>query len=115
MTQELFDAQSALITAGAAWFTSEASRLTDDAPELAALCTQGATVCAALLLLTILDDATYDRRETTLTALTAHYEACCSQRLDARLAALEYHGVAIDLELVRFYLFGSEVVVASKL
>lgn len=115
MTQTLFDAQTALLTASAAFYAGEHSRLTTDAPLLAAVCSTLADVCEQAALLTTADDATYDRREATLKALSLQYQSLMSARLEARLVDLQFNGVAIDLELVRFYLFGREVIAASKL
>ena len=115
MTQGLFDAQTALITAGAAFFSAEQTRLNSEAATIATLCEESAAVCEELLLLTTADDATFDRREGTFKALVQQYEAVSSTLMQTRLEALQYNGVAIDLELVRFYLFGREVIAASKL
>lgn len=115
MITELFDAQTALITASSTFFEGEATRLNDEAATLAGVCTGLAGVCAALLLLTTPDDATFDRREATLQTLCTQYEACGAAMIQRRLEDLQFNGVAIDLELVRFYLFGREVAAASKL
>lgn len=115
MTQGLFDAQSTLITAGAAFFSGEQTRLSSEAATLASLCEASAGVCDELLLLTTADDATFDRREGTFKTLLQQYEAFSAKLMQTRIEALQYNGIAIDLELVRFYLFGREVVVASKL
>ena len=115
MIQALFDAQTALITASATFFTGEATRLNTEAANMAGVCTRLVEVCNALVLLTTADDATFDRREATLQAITKQYQALESSRLETRLVDLQFNGVAIDLELVRFYLFGHEVIAASKL
>ena len=114
MTQLLFDMQTALIQASAAFYGGENVRLINDFPLLAAVCDALRGVCEALAPLTPTNEATYLLREGTLSALTMQYQAGAAVIVDDRLTALQFNGVALDLELVRFYLFGNEIAVASK-
>ena len=114
MTQALFDAQTALITASGAFFGGEQTRLLAEFPLLATACQKIQAVCTELAALTTADDATYERREQALSALSAVYQATCSQITDSRLKALEFNGVEIDTELMRIFLFGQNLLVAPN-
>lgn len=115
MTKELFAAQTALLSASAAFYGGEDLRLIADFPLLAAVCNALRGVCEELATLTPANNTTYTLREGTLKALSLQFQAVMAVDMDDKLKALQFNGVAIDLELVRFYLFGKEVAAASKL
>lgn len=114
MTAKLFAAQTALIQAAAAFYTAEQARLSDEAASTAALCGVAAVVCTELAGQTPANNSTYSQREQSLLAIAQQYQAAQTERLETRLSDLQFNGVAIDLELVRFYLFGHEVIAAPK-
>ena len=114
MNAELFAAQTAVITALSAFYTAEAIRLTAEQPALATTCTALAGLCNEIETLTPADDAVYAMREATIRTAGESYAALSNVVTQDRLQALEYQGVEIDLELVRFYLFGREMVVAPN-
>ena len=115
MTPELFSAQTAAIQAVGAFLYAEGERCQEECPELVTPFEKLSLLCMELETLTPADDATYGLREKSLSMTGEMLTALSARLTQDKLSALEYNGVAIDLELVRFYLFGREVAAASKL
>lgn len=109
----LWNAQTEVLTAQTAQINATAARLTDYA--------EAATICGALTAEnSVLAALTNDREFYTLrqAAIDSHAQVLSSLLDAARhqaLIDLQYNGIELDLELVRFYLFGKAVAVAPKL
>ena len=115
MTQALYDAQTAAIQAIGAFIYAEGERVFDDCPELVAPFEKLSLLLMELEALTPADDSNYALREKTVQSVGEMFAGLSARLTQARLTDLQFNGVAIDLELVRFYLFGKEVAAASKL
>ena len=115
MTAALFAAQTDALTGLVTFYTNEAARLVDEQAAAAAVCEHLAIVCDAAADITDATDAIWELRRGAIESAAASYAAVCQPTLHERLQALQFNGVEIDLELVRFYLFGREVLVSSNL
>ena len=110
----LWDAQGAVIAAQTMQIAAVKTRLSVELSEAAGLC-DALSAENAVFTAFANDEIYYTIRRD---GIDSHARVLDSMQASAqleRLRALEYQGVVIDLELVRFYLFGREVAVASKL
>ncbi len=114
MTTQIYTAQTNLINALVAFLNSETTRLTPEHATLAAACSRMALLLIEYASLTPANAGNYTEREAAVRSVNEAYAALSNVITQERLQSLEYQGVEIDLELVRFYLFGREMVVAPN-
>ena len=120
MTPAIYNAQTNLISALRLFFLGEETRLSVEQPDMSAICQKFAVL---LIELGAIDNAEnlytykelYEHRDSALKGIAEQYAALSNVVTQERLQSLQMQGVVLDLELVRFYLFGQEVVIASKL
>ena len=109
----LWNAQSNIVTAQTAQIAAVKTRLSAELSEAAGIC-DALNAENAVFAAFANDEIYYTIRRD---GIDSHARVLDSMQASAqleRLRALEYQGVVIDLELVRFYLFGREVAVAPK-
>lgn len=108
----LWNAQTSILTAQTVQIAAAKTRLT--------LFGEAAAVCDAMivendaLVAVSNDEAYYTIRRESLTAHARLLDSLLLTQQQQNLLDLQFNGVVIDLELVRFYLFGREVAVAPK-
>ena len=120
MNSVIFNAQTNLIAALRLFFQSEETRLLSEHAQSAAICGLHAALLHELYLLNNVDEVytyreLYEFRDTAVKGIMESYAALCNVITQDRLQSLQFNGVEIDLETVRFYLFGREFLAAPKL
>lgn len=111
---EVWNAQGTVLAAQSSQIAEVKTRLSLGFAEAADLCDALTAENAALAALAN-DDIYYDMRRRSLLAHAQMIESLLLTQQQQSLIDLQFNGVVIDLELVRFYLFGREVAVAPKL
>lgn len=110
MTPEIYAAQTALLTAFAAFCDAQAFALTTEQPALAATCSKISDLLTEMEGMTPEDDTNFNLRRQTLSTTSNIYANAMQATQAERLQSLQFNGIEIDTELIRIFLFGQNLV-----